>query len=791
MYKIPASDTHRYPLMATAILFGLFMGFGITPAAGSPTEIDFENIPRLEWTGPRPPITYEEYMAKQAVRPFSIRPVAMTAQGHESTESAGIMSPDCRYIMSGLGGETDQRTGDAMGGGRVLIVVNQDLRPAIAAKLNRYAADVAAQGYEVEIHETLGGTPEDMRAFIIGEQIGLTGVVFVGHVPAPWYEHEEEQFPCDLFYMELDAIWHDTDDNGMYDRIEDGDGDQGPEIFVAHIDASMMTWWDEAETINTYFDKNHAFWTGNITCTDIGFTYTEDDWAGGWDIRNEIGYAYPTYEDVAAPDTDRDDYVHNRLKNTEYEFLQLACHSWSGGHGFTRGGSATSWRISLSEPEALFYNLFCCGASRWVEENHLGAAYIFNPSTTSLTTLGSTKSGSMLGFHLFYEPFGRHHTLGESFRIWFDVQAPYESWEIAWYFGMTIQGDPFVRRMGTTRIWPTVLVGPGPLEGQDPFVQGYGTDGNLRQLTHFIPYGAWLNSWGVNLATGDLDGDGRPDIVTGTGPGPEAMPLVRGFDLKGSDFAPIYLIPYATPSYGANVACGDLDGDGRDEIITGPGPGRMFGPHVRGFAFDGETVENVPGVSYLAYGTNKYGVNVAGGDIDGDGFDEIVTGAGPGAVFGPHVRAWNIDGGTAQPIPDVSYFAYGTNKYGVNVACGDLDGDGFDEIITGAGPGRVFGPHVRGWNVGAGGTAQAMPGVSFFGYTDGMRYGVRVACADVDGDGFDEILTAPGPGPAYAGRVRGFDYDGTSIRPIDSLDFFAYLDWGYRGGAAVAAVDAE
>ncbi len=93
-----------------------------------------------------------------------------------------------------------------------------------------------------------------------------------------------------------------------------------------------------------------------------------------------------------------------------------------------------------------------------------------------------------------------------------------------------------------------------------------------------------------------------------------------------------------------------------------------------------------------------------------DGFDEIITGAGPGAVFGPHVRGWNYDGTPGvTPVPGVSYFAYGTPKWGVNVSAGDIDGDGYDEIVTGAGPGAVYGPHVRGWNV-DGGTAAAMPG---------------------------------------------------------------------------------
>ena len=62
-------------------------------------------------------------------------------------------------------------------------------------------------------------------------------------------------------------------------------------------------------------------------------------------------------------------------------------------------------------------------------------------------------------------------------------------------------------------------------------------------------------------------------------------------------------------------------------------------------------------MSFLAYGTHRWGVNVACGDLDGDGIDEIVTGPGPGAVFGPHVRGWNYDGTALTAIPGVSFLA--------------------------------------------------------------------------------------------------------------------------------------
>jgi hypothetical protein len=271
--------------------------------------------------------------------------------------------------------------------------------------------------------------------------------------------------------------------------------------------------------------------------------------------------------------------------------------------------------------------------------------------------------------------------------------------------------------------------------------------------------------------------------VTGPGPGPGNPPRIRVFPAQQDGAHLFEFDAYGPQRYGVNVACGDMVGDGSQKILSGAGPGAIYGPHVRGFRVDGTPV---PGLSFIAYGTRKWGVNVTAGNLDSDGYDEIITGAGRGAVFGPHVRAFDFDGEPpVTPVPGVSYFAYGTRKWGVNVTAGDLDDDGYDEIVTAPGPGQVFGPHVRGWNV-DGGAASAMPGVSFFAY--GTRlYGASAACGDLDGDGYHEIVTAPGPSGAFSAHIRGWNYDGSSITPLPGCNFFAYESAEARYGARVYA----
>jgi len=312
-----------------------------------------------------------------------------------------------------------------------------------------------------------------------------------------------------------------------------------------------------------------------------------------------------------------------------------------------------------------------------------------------------------------------------------------------------------------------VVCGPGPGESNPPLVRIFPAEQDGEVLNEFPAYGA--DGYGVNVACGAVAGF-TGTVLTGAGPGAIYGPHVRGFDGTGTPRPGLSFLAYGTNKFGVNAAIGDLDGDGGGEIVTGAGPGAVFGPHVRAFSYNGSTVAPVSGVSYMAYGTNKWGVNLCCGDIDGDGVDEIVTGAGPGAVFGPHVRGWNVDGGSASPIAGLSWFAYATLRWGVNVACGDVDGDGIDEILTAPGPAGVFGAHVRGWN--HDGTAlAAIPGISFFAWDyPAVSHGARVSSGvDFDGDGREDMLVAPGPDPDAPPQVKAFGYDGSTVSLLFSF----------------------
>ena len=174
---------------------------------------------------------------------------------------------------------------------------------------------------------------------------------------------------------------------------------------------------------------------------------------------------------------------------------------------------------------------------------------------------------------------------------------------------------------------------------------------------------------------------------------------------------------------------------GKTYIAVGAAQGGA--PYVRMYTENLEPVTD----AFHAYDPRFLGgVNVAVGDLDGDGSPDIATGAGPGG--GPHVRVFNKDRAVMA-----QYFAYDQRfRGGVYVAMGDVDGDGAQEIVTG--PGFGGGPHVRVWN------ARAQVKNQFFAFDSAKRGGARVSVGDIDGDGRYEILAMTNDAftLAFAGR---------------------------------------
>ena len=311
--------------------------------------------------------------------------------------------------------------------------------------------------------------------------------------------------------------------------------------------------------------------------------------------------------------------------------------------------------------------------------------------------------------------------------------------------------------------FPVLVTGPDEGYGPTVNVVRRSSAGFLTRVIQAYPPSF---TGGVRVATGDIDGDGRAEIITAPGPG--MAPHVRIFDLlTGRPFRPQrdFLAYRGNFHGGVFVATGDVNGDGRAEIITGAGAGGR--PVVR--VFDGLTGEMLN--SFLAYHTSfRGGVHVATGDINGDGMAEIVT--APGAGSGPVVKVFSPIGSALMQ----SFPAYPASFLGgVYLDCADFNHDGFDEIITGPGAGgpplvKVFDVHNN-LNVLR----------SVLAFSPSFNGGVRVAFGDFNGDGdVDGADFVVGAGPGAGPHVRVFEgVSGAVVR-----DYFAYPN--FSGGVFVA-----
>jgi hypothetical protein len=236
-------------------------------------------------------------------------------------------------------------------------------------------------------------------------------------------------------------------------------------------------------------------------------------------------------------------------------------------------------------------------------------------------------------------------------------------------------------------------------------------------------------------------------------------PRVRVFDGRDGSF--LFELMAYDPGFtaGVYVAAGDINRDGRTDIITGPESGL---PRVRVFSgADGALLWQ-----FNAYAvTSKGGVRAAAADVTGDGRADIVTARGAGRT--PLVKVFHA--ATRQLLR--KFQAYSTRHLGgVFVAAGDVTGDGRADIITGQGRGT---PLVRVWN----GRTGALRS-SFRAFGD-RNTGVRLAAADVNGDGRADILAAPGPVSTPLLRI----FNGWTLAQIDR--FFAF-EATMTGGLFVA-----
>ncbi len=353
----------------------------------------------------------------------------------------------------------------------LLIVVNTSLYPQIMSDLDGYIKDLEDEGHTpsvVTCDDVQSPEACDSLKSLLATQYaqGLQGAVFIGDLPIAWYHmlddfngdsifEDYEEFPCDLYYMDLDGEWLDTlrwngfsFEPGSDSIFDVHRGEVMPEIWVGRLMPSPIG--DEDSLMHNYFVKDSIYRDGGFGLPKRALAFVDDDWvwwAGEWSAN--IGLAYSEVMTVADSESTIADNYRTRL-GQGYEWISVFAHSWPGGHGFKYNVSDWTWfysyEVPVIDPQANFYNLFACSNARYIETENMGGMNIFSP-TYGLGALGTTKTGSMLNFDEFYYPLGKGATLGEAFRDWFITRGldGYQTSEMSWFYGMALLGDPTLR----------------------------------------------------------------------------------------------------------------------------------------------------------------------------------------------------------------------------------------------------------------------------------------------------------------------------------------------------------
>jgi hypothetical protein len=309
--------------------------------------------------------------------------------------------------------------------------------------------------------------------------------------------------------------------------------------------------------------------------------------------------------------------------------------------------------------------------------------------------------------------------------------------------------------------------------------------------------------WQYALPT-DLDRDGRGDVIVGAS-GQDSVHVFHGRTLPMPQRSTADSDVQATSSargsgFGAPVAAGDMDGDGFSDLIVGApleGAGAVY-------FFAGPLTSSMPSMStsdarlvLRGEGTTGFGRALCLGDVDRNGFLDLLVGSG-GTLGQAFLYLGGPEGLEASPVLLLTSPNAG-DDFGAALALGDLDGDGWSELVVGA-P-NALGPRTAGRaaeRVGAvvvyRGAAElggeGTPWLTLFGREAGARFGEALALGDLRGDAAAELVVGAPASGGGAGAVHL--YTGSADFAGDAAAAVLAAEGAHdRLGAALATGDID